>query len=134
MVMGYPGRTTRYLTSYGVDLAINVSNPSVVKIRDKRLSIMREEMEKDPAVDLQYASSYAQLANYWKYFIGQTEQLKNLHIEELKQDEEDEFVKWAKENDSDVKKIMPDFKRHTPIIDLMPSMPRITEKHLWLPH
>ncbi len=111
MVMGYPGRTTRYLTSYGVDLAINVSNPSVVKIRDKRLGIMREEMEKDPAVDLQYASSYAQLANYWKYFIGQTEQLKNLHIEELKQDEEEEFVKWAKENDSDVKKIMPDFKK-----------------------
>ncbi|MBK8685440.1 MAG: S46 family peptidase [Bacteroidetes bacterium] len=52
MIMGYPGRTTRYLTSYGVDLAINVSNPTVVKIRDKRLAIMREEMEKDPEVDL----------------------------------------------------------------------------------
>ena len=50
MIMGYPGRTTRYLTSYGVDLAINVSNPAIVKIRDKRLSIMREEMEKDPGL------------------------------------------------------------------------------------
>ena len=81
MIMGYPGRTTRYLTSYGVDLAINISNPSVVKIREKRPAIMREEMEKDPAVDLMYASSYAGIANYWKYFIGQTEQLKNLNLE-----------------------------------------------------
>lgn len=98
MIMGYPGRTTRYLTSYGVDLAINLSNPSVVKIRDKRLSIMREEMAKDPAVDLQYASSYAGIANYWKYFIGQTEQLKNLNILSQKQQEENEFERWAREN------------------------------------
>jgi hypothetical protein len=111
MIMGYPGRTTRYLTSYGVDLAINVSNPSVVKIRDKRLSIMREEMEKDPAVDLQYASSYASIANYWKYFIGQTEQLKNLNILAQKQREESEFQSWVSGYDRDLKSVLPDYQR-----------------------
>ncbi len=111
MIMGYPGRTSRYLTSYGVDLAINVSNPSVVKIRDKRLSIMREEMEKDQAVDLQYASSYASIANYWKYFIGQTEQLKNLNILAQKQKEEAEFQSWVTSNDRDLKSILPDYQR-----------------------
>ncbi|MBL7766220.1 MAG: S46 family peptidase [Chitinophagaceae bacterium] len=111
MIMGYPGRTTRYLTSYGVDLAINVSNPSVVKIRDKRLSIMREEMEKDPAVDLAYSSSYAQIANYWKYFIGQTEQLKNLNILGAKKIEEDDFMEWAKSNDKSLKRLMSDYQK-----------------------
>lgn len=111
MIMGYPGRTTRYMTSYGVDQAINISNPTIVKIRDKRLGIMREEMEKDAAVDLAYSSSYAQIANYWKYFIGQTEQLKNLNIISQKEKEEDEFTSWAKKNNPDAKKILSDYSK-----------------------
>ncbi|MCC7030099.1 MAG: S46 family peptidase [Chitinophagaceae bacterium] len=110
MIMGYPGRTTRYLTSYGVDLAINVSNPAIVKIRDKRLSIMREEMEKDPEVDLMYASSYASIANYWKYFIGQTEQLKNLNILAQKEKEESEFSRWGA-NTKNYGKLMGDYQK-----------------------
>ncbi len=95
MVYGYPGRTNRYLTSHGVDLAINETNPSIVKIRDKKLSIMRTEMDKDEATNLKYASSYASIANYWKYFIGQTEQLKAHNVLSLKQKEEKEFVEWG---------------------------------------
>jgi hypothetical protein len=111
MIMGYPGRTTRYLTSHGVDLAINTNNPSVVKIRDKRLAIMREEMEKDPAVDLMYASAYASLANYWKYFIGQTEQLKNLNIFAKKQQEEQAFENWSMVSNREMKNVMPEFQK-----------------------
>jgi hypothetical protein len=76
MVMGYPGSTDRYLTSYGVEMAIEKDQPSRVKVRGKKLEIMKEEMDKSDAVRIQYASTYAQVANYWKYFIGQTEQLK----------------------------------------------------------
>lgn len=111
MIMGYPGRTTRYLTSYGVDMATSISNPSLVKIREKRLAIMREEMNKDMAVELAYASSYAGLANYWKYFIGQTEQLKNLHIFEKKQAEEDDFNTWVQKNEKELNQLMPDFQK-----------------------
>lgn len=111
MIMGYPGRTTRYLTSYGVELATGIANPSLVKIRDKRLAIMREDMDKDMAVRLQYASSYARLANYWKYFMGQTEQLKNLHILEKKQQEEADFEQWARENRKDLKDLMTEFQK-----------------------
>ena len=39
---------------------------------------MKEGMDADEAVRLQYASKYARTANYWKYFIGQTKGLKNL--------------------------------------------------------
>jgi predicted acetyltransferase len=95
MVYGYPGRTTRYMSSYGVNYAVNESNPAVVKIRTKRLAIMREEMDKDEATNLKYASGYASIANYWKYYIGQTEQLKNLRVLETKQKQEVEFLKWA---------------------------------------
>ncbi len=98
MILGYPGRTNRYETSYGVDMAINEVNPSIVKIRDMRLALMRNYMRKDPAVNLKLASNYARIANYWKYFIGQTEQLQRLHVIEEKQKQEQEFTAWAKAN------------------------------------
>ncbi|MFM2385336.1 MAG: hypothetical protein RL660_93 [Bacteroidota bacterium] len=98
MIFGYPGRTQRYLTSYGVDLAINESNPAIVKIRDKALGTMREFMDKDEALDLKYSSLYANIANYWKYFIGQTEQLKGLNVIDTKRKEEAAFTRWAEGN------------------------------------
>jgi len=96
MVMGYPGRTNRYETSYGVALAINDVNPSIVKIRNMRLTTMREFMQKDPAVNLKLSSRYASIANYWKYYIGQTEQLKRLKVIDEKQQQEKAFTDWAK--------------------------------------
>lgn len=106
MVMGYPGRTNRYETSYGVDMAINEVNPSIVKIRDMRLGIMRSYMRKDPEVNLKLASNYARIANYWKYFIGQTEQLKRLRVVEEKQQKEQDFTNWAKTSDRNNEDLM----------------------------
>jgi Peptidase S46 len=109
MVFGYPGRTSRYLSSYGVDYAINESNPAVVKIRTKKLAIMREEMDKDEATNLKYASSYASIANYWKYYIGQTEQLKAQNVMATKQKQEADFLKWAG-NDKVNSKVFANYK------------------------
>ena len=95
MVYGFPGRTDRYLTSYGVSMATEMSNPTIVKLRDIRLKAWKEEMDKDVDTRLKMSSQYANIANYWKYFIGQTEQLKRLKIADEKQKQEDEFTKWA---------------------------------------
>lgn len=95
MVYGFPGRTDRYLTSYGVNMAIEMSNPTIVKLRDIRLKAWKEEMDKDVNTRLRMSSQYANIANYWKYFIGQTEQLKRLKIANEKQKQEAEFTKWA---------------------------------------
>jgi hypothetical protein len=95
MIFGFPGRTNRYETSYGVQMAIEETNPAIVKLRDKRLNIMKAEMNKDMAVRLQQASRYAQIANYWKYFIGQTEQLKRNKVWDRKTNDEATFTKWA---------------------------------------
>jgi hypothetical protein len=98
MIMGYPGSTQRYLSSYGVDLAINQTNMTIVDIRAEKLRIMKEGMDSDEAVRLQYASKYARTANYWKYFIGQTKGLKRLKVKDKKLAEEAEFENWINQN------------------------------------
>jgi hypothetical protein len=95
MVYGFPGRTDRYLTSQGVKLAIETSNPTTVKLRDIRLKAWKEEMDKSVDTRLKLSSLYANIANYWKYYIGQTEQLKRLNIVAEKVKQESEFTKWA---------------------------------------
>jgi hypothetical protein len=95
MIMGYPGSTDRYLTSWGVKLAIETSNPTIVKIREKKLAIMRQDMDADREVSIKYASKYAQISNYWKYFIGQTRGLKRLKVLDDKQVIEADFTKWV---------------------------------------
>lgn len=98
MILGYPGRTNRYETSYGVDMAISETNPAIVKIRDMRLATMREHMRQNAEVRLKLATKYASIANYWKYYIGQTEQLKRLNVIADKQKQEKDFTTWAKAN------------------------------------
>jgi len=95
MVYGFPGRTDRFLTSFGVKMATEKVSPEIVKLRDIRLKAWKEEMDKDVAVRLKMSSQYANIANYWKYYIGQTEQLKRLKIYEKKQMQEGEFHTWA---------------------------------------
>ncbi len=95
MVMGFPGRTNRYLTSFGVEQAISLEQPKIVDIRAKKLEIMKKYMDKDVAVRLNYSSKYAQVANYWKYFIGQTKQLKANGVADKKRKIEAEFTAYA---------------------------------------
>lgn len=96
MIYGYPGGTNRYESSFGIKLSTEVNNPSLVALRDVRLKSMFEEMKKDPAVKLQLAPDYAGIANYWKFFDGETKQLIKYHIYEKKQQDEQAFTQWAK--------------------------------------
>ena len=95
MIYGYPGGTNRYESSYGVKLKTDVENPALVGLRDMRLKYMYEQMIKDPAVKLKLASNYASVANYWKFFDGETKQLKKFKTYEQKQAYENGFTKWA---------------------------------------
>ena len=104
MIWGYPGSTDRYLTSWGVEEVINDIAPTVVSVREKKLEIMRKDMDASDAVRIQYAAKYAQVANYWKYFIGQRRGLINLNVVEKKREIESEFAKWV-DQDSKRKEI-----------------------------
>jgi hypothetical protein len=94
MIMGYPGSTDRYATSYTINWALEKNNPMVIKIRTKKLEILREDMAADAAVRIKYASKYAGSANYWKFFIGQNKGLKRLDVYDRKKATEEQFVKW----------------------------------------
>lgn len=96
MIWGYPGRTNRYESSYGVKLATDINNPTLVDLRDVRLKNMFAEMKKDPAVKLKLASSYAGIANYWKFFDGETKQLLKHDVFGQKAASEEKFTAWAK--------------------------------------
>jgi hypothetical protein len=95
MIYGYPGGTNRYETSYGIKLKNEIENPSLVGLRDMRLKNMHEQMIKDPAVKLKLASDYAGIANYWKFFDGETKQLIKFNTYGQKQQYEEKFTKWA---------------------------------------
>ena len=96
MIYGYPGGTNRYETSYGIKLKNDIENPSLVALRDMRLKYMHEQMVKDPEVKLKLASDYASVANYWKFFEGETKQLKKFRTYEMKQESEKAYAAWAK--------------------------------------
>ena len=95
MIMGYPGSTDRYLTSFGVREELDYHQPTVVEIRDKKLEIMKNYMDADMGIHIQYASKYAQVSNYWKYYIGQQKQLKRNKVYEKKQALEKQFTEWV---------------------------------------
>jgi hypothetical protein len=96
MVMGYPGSTDRYLTSYGIKLALDITNPTRVDIRDKRLKTWKKDMDADKDIKIKYASKYASVSNYWKYFIGQSRGLQNLNVYGKKKKIEADFDRWVK--------------------------------------
>ena len=56
---------------------------------------MRQDMDADREVGIKYASKYAGISNYWKYFIGQTRGLKRLKVYEDKQKIEADFAAWV---------------------------------------
>ena len=96
MIYGYPGNTNRYETSFGVKLKTEIENPTFVKLREMRLKYMFDEMKKDAATKLQLAVSYASIANYWKFYDGETKQLLKYDVYGQKRKAEEAFINWAK--------------------------------------
>ncbi|MBL4625377.1 MAG: S46 family peptidase [Flavobacteriales bacterium] len=104
MIMGYPGRTDRYLTSYGVKQAVEIDQPARVMIRGKKLAMYEQDMNSDPAVRIMYASKHAQVSNYYKYFQGQIRGLKRLNVYAKKKAQEDALQVWINDDDTRKKK------------------------------
>jgi hypothetical protein len=111
MIYGYPGGTNRYETSAGIKLKNEIENPSLVRLRDARLKFMYAEMIKDPAVKLKLASNYASVANYWKFFEGETKQLEKYKVYEAKQKSEQDFLKWA-DNKPEYQNIFTEYEKN----------------------
>ncbi len=95
MIMGYPGRTNRYLTSYGIKQMVEKDYPAWVEASKVAMDVMKKYMDKNQAVKLGYASQYASVANYWKNRQGTIDAvIKNGTIAD-KQKVEQAYTQWA---------------------------------------
>ncbi len=96
MIWGFPGSTSRYLTSHGVQFNLEAQYPIIIDLFGKKLDAWKGFMDADQKVKIQYASKHAVVANTWKYLIGQTRGLKRLNVQTKKEGLEDEFTAWVK--------------------------------------
>ncbi len=99
MVMGFPGTTDRFLTSYGLQETMNITNKLVYEIRSVKIGVLREQMASSQAIRIKYASKYASCSNYWKNAHEANIALKKLDIMSVKRDIENEYREWAKGHD-----------------------------------
>ena len=95
MIMGFPGSTYRFLTSGEVEARMNVSNAPRIAMRDAALKVIREEMAKNEAVNIQYASKMASISNYWKNSIGMNKAIVDNKVVEKKLANEALFMQFA---------------------------------------
>lgn len=113
MIMGFPGSTNRYATTYNIEEVMNVGNDNRAKIRGIRQDILWEDMMADKSVYIKYASKYARSSNYWKYSIGQNRGLKKLNVLKKKKNLENQFTQWISTDpakQSRYKDVLPTFK------------------------
>jgi hypothetical protein len=95
MIMGYPGRTTRFQTSPELKHQIE-TNDIRIAARTVRQNQMLEDMLADPKVKIQYASKYSGSSNGWKKWQGMKLAFEKLGIIERAEQEELDFLAWVK--------------------------------------
>ena len=103
MIMGFPGSTKRYMTSYEIDKTLNQDNPIRIFVRGERQDILKKDMAASDKVRIQYSSKYAGSSNYWKNSIGMSRGLKKLNVKAKKEAIEADFTKWANDDEKRAK-------------------------------
>ncbi len=99
LIFGFPGRTNEYLPAVGVDQIINVLNPAKIEVRENALTIVDKFMRSNEAIKIQYASKYASISNYWKFWIGEIQGINQTNAIEKKRAKEKEFSKIVEDKD-----------------------------------
>ena len=100
MIMGFPGSTERYMTSFEMQQMVDVENTNRIFIRGERQAIIMEDMLADNAVRLQYSAKYAQSSNYWKNSMGMNAAIAANGVIADKQALEKRFAEWAAGTDT----------------------------------
>ena len=95
MTLGYPGTTTRFMTSIEVDRQEKLTNNIGIEVRTIRQDVLLEDMLANPKVQLQYASKYSGSTNAWKKWTGMNETFDKLGVKARRAGEEAAFTKWV---------------------------------------
>ncbi len=100
MILGYPGRTNRWLPASGIEQNVKYAYPAWVEASKTSMDAMKKYMDKDDAVRLNYASKYASIANYWKNRQGMIDALSKFKTSETKALNEARFNGWANKKEN----------------------------------
>lgn len=103
MILGYPGRTNRWMPAGGIEQNVKFAYPAWVESSKLGMDKMKVHMDKDAKVRLNYASKYAQVANYWKNRQGMIDALTKHKTAATKAKNEAEFNKWANKAENKAK-------------------------------
>jgi hypothetical protein len=93
MTMGYPGSTSRYLSSYGIRERYE-QNAIRAQVRGIKQEVMKRHMDASEAVRIKYDSKYAQSSNYWKNSIGMNKCIDSIGLIGQKQRFEEQLRRW----------------------------------------
>jgi len=94
MIMGYPGSTSRYLSSYGIQERRDAINAPRVQVREVKQEVMLRHMRASEAVRIMYESKYASSSNYWKNSIGMNKCIDSIGLIGQKQQFEAQIRLW----------------------------------------
>ena len=97
MTMGYPGSTSRYLSSYGI-LERYAENAVRAQVRGVKQDVMIRHMRASEAVRIMYDSKYAQSSNYWKNSLGMNKCIDSIGLVSQKQVFEYRLHQWQEQN------------------------------------
>ncbi len=98
MLLGFPGTTNKFYTSWEVQERRDIDNEVRINMRDIRQRAMLEEMLSDPEVNIQYASKYSGSTNGYKNAIGTSWAIGMRDFEANKKEQQDKLITWAKQN------------------------------------
>ena len=97
MIMGYPGSTSRYLSSYGIQERRDAINAPRVQVRAIKQEVMLRHMRSSEAVRIMYESKYASSSNYWKNSIGMNKCIDSIGLIQQKRAFEQRISRWMDE-------------------------------------
>lgn len=94
-VIGYPARTQEYLSSHAIEQIARIEDPMRIAARTERLRIIKQAMDSDPRLRIQYSAKAANIANGWKKWMGELKGLDRLDVMESKREFETVFQDWC---------------------------------------
>jgi len=94
MTIGFPGETSRYLSSFGIQERMEGWNAAMIQVRGVKQAIWKKHMDANAAIRIMYDSKYASSSNYWKNSIGMNESIEKLHVLEQKRELEQKLNDW----------------------------------------
>ena len=95
MILGYPGRTNRWMPAAGIEQNVKFAYPAWVEGAKTGMDNMKKYMDQSEALNLVYASKFASTANYWKNRQGMIDALSKFGTAKSKATQEAKFDKWA---------------------------------------